>query len=323
MFMGTPEIAIPALEILHKKHEICAIVTQADKPRGRGHKLTPTPVALWGEAHNIPVIKPATLVGDTALGRPCIEGNSPDIVGYAVPGVPSSKDNPNSVGANSVRPHFEEQHSNQPFLPNIQQYAPDIIVVVAYGKILPKYILDFPQKCINIHFSLLPKYRGAAPVQRAIQNGEVETGVCSMLMDEGLDTGDILHTIKTPILEGETSGELFNRLAFIGAECVDYTLDNLESIIPLQQDDESATYAPMLTKQESFIDFEKAPKEIINHIRAFNPHPVARMYHGDDILKVFSAQINNDNELQILEVQPPNKAKMLYSDFLRGKKSSG
>ena len=271
MFMATPQIAIPSLETLHKKHEICAIVTQADKPRGRGHKLTPTPVAAWGEARNIPVIKPETL-------------------------------------------------KDESFLSVLDKYTPEIIVVIAYGKILPKYVLDYPKKAINIHFSLLPKYRGAAPVQRAIQNGEVETGVCSMLMDEGLDTGDILHTIKTPIISGETSGQLFDRLAIIGAECIDYTLDNLESITPLQQDDEKATYAPMLIKEESFIDFDKTPEEIVNHIRAFNPHPVARMKHGENILKVFSAKVNND-ELEILEVQPPNKAKMLYKDYLRGKEN--
>jgi len=271
MFMGTPEIAIPSLEILHKKHEICAIITGEDKPRGRGHKFTPTPVAAWGMAHNIPVIKPQTF-------------------------------------------------KDMAFLPILEEYKPEAIIVIAYGKILPKYILDYPQYAINIHFSLLPKYRGAAPVQRAVMNGESETGVCSILMEEELDAGDILHTIKTPINENETSGELFNRLADIGAECIDYTINNLESIKPLQQDNEKATYAPMLTKEESFIDFSKTPIEIINHIRAFNPHPVARMHSGDDILKVLSATINKEGLLEILEIQPPNKAKMLYKDYLRGLK---
>jgi len=292
MFMGTPEIAIPSLEKLHKKHEICTIVTQADKPRGRGHKLVPTSVAIWGNEHNIDVIKPATF-------------------------------------------------ADEAFLPVLKEYNPEVIIVIAYGKILPKYVLDYgtgrqlafkksaesrekmsnsPEiaKAINIHFSLLPKYRGAAPVQRAIANGEVETGVCTMLMAEKLDAGDILHTIKTPICKGETSGELFERLGALGAEAIDYTLDNLKSIIPLQQNEQEATYAPMLTKEESFIDFSKTPQEIINHIRAFNPHPVARMVHNGETLKVFSARVNNDGKLEILEIQPPNKAKMLYSDYLRG-----
>jgi len=268
MFMGTPEISIPSLEILHKKREICAIVTQVDKPRGRGHKLTPTPVAIWGEAHNIDVIKPET---------------------YEV------------------------------FLPYLEKYKPEIIVVIAYGKILPKYVLDFPKACINIHFSLLPKYRGAAPVQRAIINGESETGVCTMLMAEKLDAGDILHTIKTEILPNENAGELFERLGEIGAEAIDWTLDNLESIKPLQQDEQLATYAPMLTKEESFIDFSKTPEEIVNFIRGFNPHPVARMEHDGEILKVFSAKVT-DGELEILEVQPPNKGKMMFEDYLRGLK---
>jgi len=267
MFMGTPEIAIPSLEILHEKHEICAIVTQIDKPRGRGHKLTPTPVAIWGEQLGIDVIKPETF-------------------------------------------------KDEAFLPYLKKYNPEIIIVIAYGKILPKYVLNFPKKCINIHFSLLPKYRGAAPVQRAIINGETETGVCTMLMAEKLDAGDILHCIKTPILPDETSGELSNRLGIIGAKAIDYTLDNLESIKPIKQNEENATYAPMLTKEESFIDFSKSPEEIVNFIRGFNPHPVTRMLHNEDVIKVFSAQIKN-GELEILEVQPPNKGKMIFSDYLR------
>jgi len=270
MFMGTPEIAIPSLEKLHEKHEICTIITGVDKPRGRGQKLTPTPVAEWGAAHNIDVIKPDTF-------------------------------------------------KDEAFLPVLEKYNPEIIVVIAYGKILPKYVLDYPQKAINIHFSLLPKYRGAAPVQRAIINGENETGVSVQLMAEKLDAGDILHTIKTQIHEFETSGELFERLGILGAEAIDFTLGNLESIKPLHQDESEASLAPMLTKEDSLIDFSKTPGEIINHIRGYNPHPAARMTYNGDVLKVFSAKINN-GELEILEIQPPNKGKMLYSDYLRGLK---
>jgi methionyl-tRNA formyltransferase len=271
MFMGTPEIAIPSLEILYKKHDICAIVTGVDKPRGRGHCLTPTVVAQWGEAQGIDVIKPETF-------------------------------------------------KDEAFLPMLEKYRPDVIIVIAYGKILPKYVLDFaPNKAINVHYSLLPKYRGAGPVQRAIINGESETGVSIMLMAEKLDAGDILHMERTTIGENETAGELFERLAVIGAKAIDFTLDNLDKIQPIKQDENEVTYAEMLTTASSFIDFSKHPLEIVNHIRGYNPNPCARMEVDGEVLKVYSARVNGD-VLEILEVQPAGKKRMLYEDYLRGKR---
>lgn len=271
MFMGTPEIAIPSLEILHKKHEICAIITGMDKPRGRGHKLVPTPVAEWGEARGIDIVKP-------------------------------------------------DSFANEAFLPVLEKYQPEVIVVIALGKILPKYVLEFPnKKAINVHFSLLPKYRGAAPVQRAIIGGESETGVCTMLMTEKLDAGDILHTEKVVIGADETAGELFERLAKVGAKAIDFTLVNLANIVPKKQDDSEATYADMLTTTSSFIDFSKHPIDIVNHIRGYNPSPCARMEIDGEVLKVYSARVDGDN-LEILEVQPAGKKRMLYADYLRGRR---
>lgn len=264
-------MVLPSLEALNKNHEICAIVTQEDKPRGRGHQLLPTPVAVWGEKNGIDVVKPSTLSEDS-------------------------------------------------FLPVLEKYNPEIIVVIAYGKILPKYVLEFPpNKAVNVHFSLLPKYRGAAPVQYAIINGETETGVCTILMDEKLDTGDILHTIKAPILEGETSGELFSRLSKVCVKAITFTVENFSKLAHIKQNESKATYTEMLLPANSFIDFSKSPEEIVNFIRGYNPHPTARMKVNDEILKVYSARIKDD-KLEILEVMPPGKKRMLYVDYIRGKR---
>lgn len=271
MFMGTPEIAIPSLNELSKNHEICCIVTQADKPRGRGHKLTSSPVAAWGEEHAIDVLKPISL-----------------------------KDNQ--------------------FMPELEKYSPDIICVVAYGKILPNYILEYPIfGSYNLHFSLLPKYRGAAPVQRAIINGEEETGVCIIEMAEKLDAGDIIYQEKYPIEKTDTAESLFKILSFAGGKALAYAIDNLKSLEKTKQNDAESTYAEMLTKENSFIDFSKSPEEIVNFIRGYNPSPIARMEHEGEILKVLSAEIKN-GELNLLEVQPPNKGKMLFKDYLNGKR---
>lgn len=245
LFMGTPDFAVPCLNaLIEKNYNICGVVTQPDKPKGRGHKLTPPPVKECAAAHDIPVFQPETL-------------------------------------------------KNEAFYPELKELAPDIIIVAAYGKILPKYIIDYPKHgCINVHASLLPAYRGAAPIQRCIINGETETGVTTMLMDEGLDTGDMLICKKTQIGENETAGELFDRLSLLGAETLTETLCAIEngSLTRTPQDHEKSTYAPMITKETGKIDWSKPAEEIFSLVKGTNPWPVAHTTYKGEVLKIFTCK---------------------------------
>jgi len=185
-----------------------------------------------------------------------------------------------------------ERLKNGELLPVLKEYKPDVIVVVAYGKILPKEVLEFPKYgCINVHGSLLPKYRGAAPSPRAVLNGEKESGVCTMFMDEGLDTGDVILCEKTPIGEYETSADLFYALANMGGELLVKTLRMIEDgtapRIP-QKHDES-TYAAMIRKEEAQIDWGKTADEIIDLVRGSNSWPIAFTYAGESVLKIYHA----------------------------------
>lgn len=173
----------------------------------------------------------------------------------------------------------------------LEELKPDAIAVAAYGKILPKYVIDYPKYgCINVHGSLLPKYRGAAPIQRVVINGEEETGITTMLMNEGLDTGDILLVRKTKIGDSETAAELFDRLAFLGGELLCETLDRLENgeITPVPQGD-GATYAGMIKKEDGIIDWSKPLKEILNLIRGMNSWPMASTLYKGKPFKVITA----------------------------------
>lgn len=176
----------------------------------------------------------------------------------------------------------------------IASYAPDAIVVAAYGRILPKEVLDIPRLgCVNVHASILPRHRGASPIQSAILCGDKVTGVTTMLMNEGLDTGDILEIAQTDIGENETAGELFDRLAELGADLVCHTLRELEkgALVPRKQNDAEATYAAMISKEAAKIDFDKTPAEICNLVRGMNPWPVAHTRLGGKIFKVYSAKV--------------------------------
>ena len=227
------------------------------------------------------------------------------------------------------------------FLKELEKYNPDLIVVVAYGKILPKYILDYPKYgCINVHGSLLPKYRGSAPVQWAVINGDKETGVTTMYMNEGMDTGDILLQQKFDILENETSGELMERMAGIGAELLVKTLENLSDISPIKQDEKEATYAPMLKKEMGLINWKSSAGEIKNLINGLNPWPTAYFKTEKGVIKVYSAEakscemnekpgtvvsaedtldiMTGDSVLKIKELQLQGKKRMNAADFLRG-----
>ena len=225
----------------------------------------------------------------------------------------------------------------------LQQLNPDLIVVVAYGKILPKEILDLPKYgCINVHASLLPKYRGASPIQWAIVSGEKVTGVSTMYLNEGMDTGDILLTEQTEIGENETAETLWDRLAVLGASLLIKTVKGLEenTITPIKQDETQATYAPIIKKSDGLIDWSKSAYEINSKIRGLHNWPVAFTKLGGKMLKIFSADIleksgkagevlesKNEfivacgkNALKINELQLEGSKRMKTEDFLRGKK---
>jgi len=246
VFMGTPDFAVPCLRTLAESaHEVAAVFTQPDKPKGRGYKLIPTPVKAAAAEYDIPVYQPLSLR----------KGEDAD---------------------ESMRV--------------LREIAPDLIVVTAYGQILPKEILELPKYCcINIHASLLPKYRGAAPINWVLLNGEKETGVTSMQMSEGLDTGDMLIKKATPIGENETCEELYARLSAMGGEVLAETIDALEkgSLSPEVQDDSLSCYSPMIRKEMSALDFSKTAAEVHNTIRGVTGFT---MLEGKR-LKVFASRI--------------------------------
>ncbi len=188
----------------------------------------------------------------------------------------------------------EKIKNNQDFINRLKEISPDVIVVVAYGKILPEEILKLPKYgCINVHASLLPKYRGAAPINWAIINGEKETGITTMLMDKGLDTGDILLKKSIPILEEDDAETLHDKLSLLGAEVLIETLRRLKegTLIPVKQDESQASYAPMLDKKMGHIDWNKSAEEIQNFIRGMKPWPGCYTFYGDTMLKIWKVQI--------------------------------
>ena len=298
VFMGTPDFAVPCLRTLaESSHEVAAVFTQPDKPKGRGYKLIPTPVKAAAEEYGIPVYQPLSLRKG------------------------------------------EDAEESMRILCDI---APELIVVTAYGQILPKEILELPKYgCINIHASLLPKYRGAAPINWVLLNGEKETGVTSMQMSEGLDTGDMLIKRATAIDENETYEELYARLSAMGGEVLAETIDAIEkgSLSPEVQDDSLSCYSPMIRKEMSALDFSKSAAEVHNTIRGVTGFA---MLEGKR-LKVFRSEIAEgsfdsaengaivdtasfavkcgDGKAVIFrEVQPEGKKRMKTEDFLRGKK---
>lgn len=225
----------------------------------------------------------------------------------------------------------------------LKQLRPDVIVVAAYGRLLPKEILELPAYgCINVHASLLPRYRGAGPVQWSVINGEKATGVTTMFMGEGLDTGDILEQVQTPIGPEETAGELMGRLAEIGAQLLLHTLELLESgkAVRTVQDESLATYAPMLQKSDGALDFSQSAQKLYDRIRGVSPWPSAYAYLDGKRLKIHKAALLSDQagepgviqdgkrlivgcgegSLELLEVQPEGGKRMRGEDFLRGRR---
>jgi methionyl-tRNA formyltransferase len=294
VFMGTPEFAVSSLEMLiESEHEIAAVVTQPDRPRGRGLKLRASPVKELATGHGIRVLQP-------------------------------------------------EKAREPAFIEDMRRIAPEAMVVVAFGQILPRELLEIPPHgCINVHASLLPLYRGAAPINWAIINGERETGVTTMLMDEGMDTGDILLQRSILINPDDTAGSLHDKLAPLGARLLMETLFLLKEgmLKPEKQDNQQASYAPSMKKDNGRINWSLSAEMILNRIRGLNPWPGAFTEYRGNSLKILSADaahgkgqpgeilaVDRDtilvacglDAIQVLEVQPSGKRKMTAPEFLRG-----
>ncbi len=293
IFMGTPEFAVPCLDILIKDgHTVTSVFTQPDKPVGRKQVLTSPPVKVLAERHGVPVYQPGTLKGE------------------------------------EIASLISAQH-------------PDVIAVTAYGKMLPKTVLELPQYgCINVHASLLPKYRGAGPIQWSVINGETVTGVTTMYMAQGMDTGDMILKRETPIGPEETAGELHDRLSVIGAQALSETLRLIEAgTAPREaQDDALSSHAPMLSKEMARLDFTKPAHGVHNLIRGLSPWPVAYTVVEDKALKVHRARISDrkgesgvllddsaliigcgdGSSIELLEVQYEGGKRMSAELFLRG-----
>lgn len=296
IFMGTPDFAVGTLKsLIDSEHEVVGVVTQPDKPKGRGKAMQFTPVKEVAVEAGIDVLQPQKV-------------RDPEVVAQ------------------------------------LQALAPDVIVVVAFGQIIPKSILEMPKYgCVNVHASLLPKYRGAAPIQWAVIDGEEKSGVTTMQMDMGLDTGDMLLKKEVVLDEQETGGSLFDKLSQVGADLLMETLVKLEegSIVAEKQPEESPTpYAAMMTKELGKIDWSKSAREIERLIRGLNPWPSAYTRLDGKTLKIWSAKVQDggdavqgtvlnadkkglwiqtgDGILQILELQLEGKKRMEADAFLRG-----
>lgn len=305
VFMGTPDFAKESLEAIYNAgHEILGVVTNPDKPKGRGMKMVASPVKEFATEKNLKIYQPLKV------------------------------------------------KNNEEFIKEIKALDPDVICVVAYGKILPKEILDIPKLgCINVHGSLLPKYRGAAPIQWAVLNGDKITGITTMYMDVGMDTGDMILKEEVEIGEDETTGELWDRLSEIGGKLLVDTLKRVEAgTAPREKQGEAFTLAPMLNKEMAKIDWEnKTAEEIKNLVRGLNPIMGAYtflngkkikfwrvaiatideiMADGMEILKNGTVMVSDPRDglfiktkegiLKVLEIQGENAKRMPVGDFLRG-----
>ena len=301
IFMGTPDFAKETLEAVYNAgHQILGVVTNPDRPKGRGMKLVASPVKEYAISKNLKIYQP------------------------------------------------EKIKNNVDFIEEMKSLEPDVICVVAYGKILPKEILEIPKLgCINVHGSLLPKYRGAAPIQWAVLNGDKTTGITTMYMDVGMDSGDIILKGETEIGENETTGELWDRLAKIGAKLLVKTLGKIEDgTAPRIPQDNNFSIAPMLDKEMSRIDWKnKSANEIKNLVRGLDPIMGTYSYLNGKKIKIWKVEAlpekNNENNLEngtviksdskdglyikckdgiikVIEIQGENSKRMNIQDFLRG-----
>lgn len=297
VFMGTPDFAVGTLEaVIEAGHDVAAVVTQPDKPKGRGGAMAVSAVKECALKHGLTVLQP-------------------------------------------VRARDEA------FVEELRTYEPDVIVVVAFGQLLPASIIHMPKYgCINVHASLLPKYRGASPIQWAVLDGCEYSGVTTMQMDEGLDTGDILEVEKVKLDAKETGGSLFDRLSFTGAKLLVRTLEKIEAgtLTPVKQDDDEATYVKMLSKSFGEMNFAEEVESLERKVRGLNPWPSAYTHIDGKLLKVWDADVEkadvpgndyasvhtdgrnylkiacNGGYLVVNELQLEGKKRMKTQDFLRG-----
>ncbi len=294
VFMGSPEFSVPTLVALYSGFQVIGVVTQPDKPKGRGLRIVPTPVKKKALELNLPVIEPSRI-------------GAPDV------------------------------------LEILAQWRPDVIVVAAYGKILPETILQLPPKgCVNLHASLLPRHRGAAPITGAILAGDTVTGVCTMLMDRGMDTGDILLKEEVVIRDDDTAGTLHDKLMERGASLV---VDTLKAILentvrPVPQDHSLATYTKLVTKADAKIDWESDAQYLGRLVRAMNPWPGAFFTLSDETIRVWNATaetgiglpgkvaslrgdgilVGTGSEMLLLyEVQAPSRNRVAAIEFARAR----
>lgn len=296
VFMGTPDISVESLKkLIDAGHEISAVVTQPDRPKGRGKKLSYSPVKEVAIANGIKVLQPL-------------------------------------------------KASDSDFIDEIKEINPDVIVVIAYGQILRKSLLEIPKYgCINVHVSLLPKLRGAAPINWTIINGDSKTGVTTMFMDEGLDTGDIIMTKEFDLNDSITAGELHDWMMVEGAGLLIETIEKIEdgSYNRVKQDDSQATYAPMMDRDLGHIDFSKDSVEIHNLVRGTIPWPGAWCVIDDGKMKIWKSKSSDKDYKKNIgevvsvdkngivvqcgkgsiifeEIQMPNKKRMLVSEYVKG-----
>ncbi|MCP3101989.1 methionyl-tRNA formyltransferase [Myxococcus sp. K15C18031901] len=293
IFMGTPDFAVSSLEACFDIGDVVAVVTQPDKPKGRGNTVTAPPVKELALSRGVPVLQPAKL-------------------------------------------------RTPPFVEALRPFAPDICVVTAYGRILPKDILDLPAKgCVNVHGSLLPRFRGAAPIQWSIAHGDAETGVSLMVMDEGLDTGPVLAMKRLPIAPDETSASLYPKLAALGGDLLRESLPAYlrGELEPVAQPSEGMVLAPIIEKDEGRLDFTRSAVALERRLRAFTPWPGAFTTLGGKLLKVHRVRVAEgqgapgtvlsagpegievacaEGSLVLLEIQPEGKRVMKAVEFLSG-----
>ena len=298
VYMGTPDFAVsPLRSLLNTEYEVAAVVTQPDKPKGRGKALMPTPVKEEALKHGIPVYQP-------------------------------------------------EKVREPGFVEKLRELKPDLIVVAAFGQIIPESVLNMPKfGCINIHASLLPKYRGAAPIQYAVIDGEKESGVTIMKMGKGLDTGDMIARTEVPLAKDETGGSLFEKLSSAGARLLVETLPDIfagTAVYEKQPEESPTPYAAMITKKMGLIDFSKSAEELERLVRGLNPWPSAYTFLNGKNLKIWKAEadmtqaeknipgtvVRADEEgicvacgtgrLILKEVQLEGKKRMDSASFLRG-----
>ena len=300
LFMGTPDFALFSLKAIAQsgRHTLCGVVTQPDKPKGRGYAMLPPPVKVYAEEIGVPVYQPNTL-------------------------------------------------RDESFASLLGELDPEIIVVVAYGKILPPNVINYPKYgCVNVHGSLLPEYRGAAPMQRAIIDGKKVTGITTMYMAEGLDTGDMLLCGELPIEKNHNFEDVHDGLGALGAELILKTLDGLEAgtLKRIPQDDSLATYASKISKEDCLISFDTDARTLHDLIRGLSPIPLAFTHTPDGkLLKILEARIAEETSenaqcgevistddgitvackkgsVRFLRVLPEGKPRMAAADFVRGRK---